>query len=129
MSDESPKIDFFADNGIIEIRYFDTPKDEFYRSWKLPKSVADELIKWWLKVIKPQKTSFPINVRSGPCEFTMHTEKFIDIREIDSLGRFKMTGWSLPSRVVEELLIWQKKNERRSCGTRNFIECPKVTRP
>jgi len=36
VSDESPKVEFFTDNGIIEIRYFDTPKDELYRSWKLP---------------------------------------------------------------------------------------------
>jgi hypothetical protein len=36
VSDESPRVEFSVNNGIIEIRYFDTPKDELYRSWKLP---------------------------------------------------------------------------------------------
>ncbi len=107
------KVEIFGNlDGVLEIRYFDTAEDELYRSWKLPRSVADELIKWWLKVIKPKKDiSFPINSRGSKCEFTMHTEKSIDIKEIDSLGRGKMSGWSLPSRAVEELVIWQKAQD------------------
>lgn len=103
------KIEIIASNEIIEVRYFDDPKDELYRSWKLPKSVAGELIKWWRMTKISQKTIFPINSRSGKCEFMMHTEKFIGIKEIDSLGRTKMTGWSLPSEIAEKLIIWQKQ--------------------
>lgn len=104
------KVEIFGNlDGIIEVRYFDTPKDESYRSWKLPRPVAEELIKWWRMTKINQKTIFPINSRTGICEFTMHTEKFIGIKEIDSLGRTKMTGWSLPSEIPEKLIIWQKQ--------------------
>ncbi|MDP2943685.1 MAG: hypothetical protein Q8N49_00200, partial [Candidatus Omnitrophota bacterium] len=60
MSDESPRVEFFVNNGIIEIRYFDTPKDELYRSWKLPESIANELIAWWISLKKNKEITFPL---------------------------------------------------------------------
>ena len=98
---------------VIEVRYFDTLEGELYRSWKLPRPVAEELIKWWRMTKISQKTIFPINSRSGKCEFTMHTEKCVEIKEIDSLGRTKMTGWSLPAFVVKRLIIWQKNTDNK----------------
>ncbi|MFZ2603597.1 MAG: hypothetical protein WAX79_06345 [Candidatus Omnitrophota bacterium] len=59
MSDESPKVEFFANDGIIEIRYFDTPKDQLYRSWKLPESLVDELITFWRNLKKNKEITFP----------------------------------------------------------------------
>jgi len=100
-------------NGDLEIRYFDTPRDFSYRSWKLPKRVVEELISWWKKLKKNKSIHFPIKERTKICEFNMYTEKYIDIREFDSLGRFKMTGWSLPKVAVEELVNWSEKDRRR----------------
>jgi hypothetical protein len=40
----------------------------------------------------------------------MSTENYIEIREFDSLGRFKMTGWNLPKVAVEELVNWSEKD-------------------
>jgi len=113
VSDESPKVEFFANNGIIEIRYFDTPKDELYRSWKLPESIAHELIAWWISLKKNKEISFPLQKRTKVCELTMHTEKNIEIKSLDCLGRTNMTGYSLPAAVVGHLVIWQKSAANR----------------
>ena len=108
MSDESLRVEFFANDGIIEIRYFDTPKDELYRSWKLPESIAHELIAWWISLKKNKEITFPLQKRTKVCELTMHTEKNIEIKSLDCLGRTNMTGWSLPAVVVEKLAVRQK---------------------
>jgi hypothetical protein len=111
VSDESPKVEFSANNGIIEIRYFDTPKDELYRSWRLPEAVVNELIIFWKSTKKNRKSSFPLQERTKVCEFTMNTEKFIDIKSLDIRGRTNMTGWSLPKVAVEELIKWSTKKK------------------
>ncbi len=108
MSDESPKVEFIALNGVIEVRYFDTPKDQHYRSWKLPEAIADELIVWWISLKKNKEITFPLQKRTKVCELTMHTEKNIEIKSSDCLGRTNMTGWSLPAVVVEKLAVRQK---------------------
>jgi hypothetical protein len=38
------KIEIITNNGIIEIRYFDNPKDDLCRHWKLPEDIARDLI-------------------------------------------------------------------------------------
>ncbi|OGX19282.1 MAG: hypothetical protein A3K83_01625 [Omnitrophica WOR_2 bacterium RBG_13_44_8b] len=108
MSNESPKIEFFADNGIIEVRYFDNPKDHLYRSWKLPEAVAAELIAWWARLMKDNQIAFPLEKKSKSCQFTMYTEKYIEIKSLDCRGRTNMTGWSLPAVVIEKLVVLQK---------------------
>ena len=111
MSDESPRVEFFANNGIIEIRYFDTPKDPLYRSWRLPESITHELIAFWKSLKKNKEINFPLKKRTGLCEFTMYTEKFIEIKSLDCRGRTNMTGWSLPNVVVVELISWSAKEK------------------
>jgi hypothetical protein len=105
------KIEIFANNAILEIRYFDTPKDQLYRSWKLPESIAGELIAFWRSLKKNKKTAFSLQKRTKLCEFTMHTEKYIEIKSLDCLGRTNMTGWSLPNVAVEELIKWNTKEK------------------
>lgn len=104
MHDEGPKVEFFANNTILEIRYFDTPKDHLYHSWRLPESIAHELIVFWKSLKKNKEITFPLQKRTKLCEFIMYTEKFIEIKSLDSLGRTNMAGWSLPKMVVEELI-------------------------
>jgi len=107
VGNKKPKVEFFADNGIIEIRYFDNPKDQLYRSWKLPEAIANELIAWWAMLKKNKGTAFPLQKRAKVCEFTMYTEKYVDIKPLDSRGRTNMTGWSLPALAIEKLVGWQ----------------------
>lgn len=111
MSEESPKVEFITHNGAIEVRYFDTPKDKLYRSWRLPESLVGELITFWTMLKKDKKITFPLQKRTKVCELTMHTEKYIEIKSLDSLGRTNMTGWSLPNIVVEELISWSAKEK------------------
>jgi len=106
VSDKSPRVEFLADNGIIEIHYFDNPKDKSYRSWKLPESIANELISWWAR--KGKKLLFPMQIRVKKCEFTMYSEKYIEIKSVDCQGRTNITGWNLPAAAVERLIAWQK---------------------
>lgn len=108
MGEGNLKVEFNAQDGFIEIRYFDTPKDERYRSWKLPETIANELIIWWLSFKKNGKVSFPLQKKNKVCELTMNTEKFIEIKSLDCRGRVNMTGWSLPAVVVEKLAVRQK---------------------
>jgi hypothetical protein len=38
--------------------------------------------------------------------FIMHTDKYVEVRQYDELGRRGFLGWSLPTEVVEELVKW-----------------------
>jgi hypothetical protein len=104
LGNEKPKVEFIKRGGLIEIRYFDTPKDERYLSWKIPKTVTDELVAWQRKIKQNKNLKFPIKETTKNCGLNMATEKHINIREFDSKGSYKMTGWSLPSIVVEKLI-------------------------
>jgi hypothetical protein len=102
------KVEFIVNkNGTTQIRYFDNPFDSSCFSWKIPESVIKELVIWWLGLKKYKELIFPLNERSRKCEFTMYSKEYIDIKELDSLGRTNMTGWSLPVVMVERLVIWQ----------------------
>lgn len=90
----------------LEVRYFDDSRDSSYRSWRLPKKVVGELITWWKELKKNKNINFPIKTRTKICKFNMYTEKYIGIREFDTLGRYKLAGWSLPKVVLEELIDW-----------------------
>ena len=107
MNNKNPKVEFIAQDGLIEIRYFDTPKDERYRSWKLPLSIADELIAWQQKIKKQKESIFPLKEKTRVCEITMDLIKHIEIKSLDSMGRANMTGWSLPSVVADSLCKWR----------------------
>lgn len=114
MDNEHTKVEFIMhNNGAIEIHYFDNPKECLYRSWKLPQTIVKELIRWWTKLKEAKETKFPLQKRTKICEFTILTEKYIDIKELDSLGRTNMTGWNLPVAVVEQLVIWQKDKDKQ----------------
>ncbi len=108
MGDENPKIELRAQGDAVEIRYFDAPKDELYRSWKLPISIADDLIAWRQKTQKQKDVVFPLKVRAKVCELAMNTDKHIEIKSLDCQGRTNMTGWTLPAAAVERLITWQK---------------------
>ncbi|NQU74659.1 MAG: hypothetical protein HQ547_08130 [Candidatus Omnitrophica bacterium] len=96
-------------NEELEIRYFDDIQESSCRSWKMPMAVAKELLFWWKKLKQGKAREFPIQGKTKFCEFSMNTEKYIDIKEFDSLGLRNMTGWSLPSVVMERLIDWSRK--------------------
>ncbi len=107
MGERNTKVELSAQDGLIEIRFFDSPEDELYRSWKLPVPIADSLIAWRQKINK-QKNAFPLKGRTKVCEITMNSDKGVEIKSLDSMGRTNMTGWSLPVVVIEKLVVWRK---------------------
>ena len=113
------KVEFYkSSNGDLEIRYFDYPHDSSYFSWRLPKIVVEDLISLWGKLRQSKNTDYPIKINTKICEFCMHTEKSINIRELDSLGRYKPIAWSLPRGAAEKLINWHKRHKtkkRRHC--------------
>ena len=111
MAECNPRVEFSAQDGVIDGRYFDTPKDERYRSWRLPEAIANELITFWKSTKKNRKNNFPLQKRTKVCDFTMNTEKSIEIKSLDIQGRTNMTGWSLPNVAVEELIKWNAKEK------------------
>lgn len=93
MSGNNHKVEFEnLSDGTLEVRYFDDYKDSSYRSWKLPKEIAAELISSWKKLRKNKNIHFHIKEKTKTCEFNMPNEKYIDIRKFDIRGRFKTTG-------------------------------------
>ena len=113
MSNADAKVEFISNDGIIEVRYFDNPKDDLCRHWKLPEDIARDLISWWIELKKNEKINFPLTERSKKCEFAMHSDKCVDIKALDCRGRSAMTGWSLPVVAVEQLVIWQNSKVKR----------------
>ena len=66
--------------------------------------MVDEEIFWWEKINEANNNHFPVTKTSKVCRMIMYTEKYIEIREFDSFGRLKTSGWSLPRIVMEVLL-------------------------
>jgi hypothetical protein len=111
------KIEFFNNNGNLEIHYFDDPENPHYLFWIIPDSIINELIDFW-ENLKNKEVIFTLNKRAKFCVFIMYTEKFIEIKPLDSLGRTNMIGWSLPKVVVEELISLFKKE--KICNVRTW---------
>jgi len=95
--------------GEVELRYYDDPEVDSYLGWKLPGYVAQELVNWWEKFRLNKAREYPINKKTKNCQIIMYTDKYIEIRETDELGRLKMGGWSLPRVVMEELVRWKTR--------------------
>lgn len=103
MGEETPKVELSAQDGLIEIRYFDAPQDRQYRSWKLPVSIADSVIAWRHKIKKQKKIAFPLQEKTRVCEITMNSSTGVEIKPLDCRGRAAMIGWSLPMLAVDSL--------------------------
>ena len=94
----------------IEVRYYDEGRKKSYLSWVIPANVICELANWWRK-FNSKNVIVPFKIIAGKCEFNMMTKDGVYIREVDQFGRYKTTGWSLPSFVLDEIL--KKCNKRR----------------
>ena len=109
-------------DGGVKIIYFDDHKDRSYLSWELPKTVSRALVSWWKEINANKELCFPIKKIWSGCEFTMHAEDHVDIREFGNFGCYKMTGWSLPKVVVDELVNWHEKNKSKKANGQVKIE-------
>ena len=109
------RVEIIAHSGEeIELRYYNSPEIDSYLGWRLPESVARELVMWWEKFRLNRKREYPVSEKREKCQIIMYTDKYIDIREFDQLGRLKMGGWSLPRVIIEELVKWKNKSNNKS---------------
>ena len=76
----------------------------------------------FLDINANKELCFPIKKIWSGCEFTMHAEDHVDIREFGNFGCYKMTGWSLPKVVVDELVNWHEKNKSKKANGQVKIE-------
>jgi hypothetical protein len=91
----------FLNPETLEIRFYDSSEDNTYRSWKVDRSVAVAVADWWrnsdIYSLKAKK------IKTDIVEITLLSASHAEIRALDSLGRPKMVGWSLPIPVVQAL--------------------------
>lgn len=96
-------------NGNTVASYFDSSRNTHSHAWALPRSVTEELIIWWNKLPKDNGVHPPIKEKIRNCEFTVHTENYIDIEEYFFPDSPKKNFWTLSVDTVEELVTWAEK--------------------
>ena len=94
-----------AENAVLELRYFDAPGSNCYRSWKLTVDEAADLAEWWTSQGQYIcRRHLPVrNLRVGCVLISMVTLETIEVRGLDARARPKLQGCSLPREVVEFL--------------------------
>jgi len=91
----------FLNSEALELRFYESPEDRTYCSWKIDRSVAAAVVDWWrssgIHSLEAKQ------VKTNVVEITLLSESYAEIRALDSLGRPKMAGWSLPIPGVKAL--------------------------
>lgn len=103
-----------VENAVLELRYFDTPGSNCYRSWKLSVAEAADLTAWWRSQGKlTNSRHLPIrHLRVGRLLISMVTLETIEVRGLDARAKPKLQGSSLPREVVEFLGKQTPETER-----------------
>ena len=93
------------EDGVLELRYFETLSSNCYRGWKLAADEARDLAQWWISQGKRARLrDLPIrHLRAGCILVSMVTLGTVEVRGVDKYGRAKLKGYSLPREVVEFL--------------------------
>ena len=91
----------FLNPETVELRFYESPEDRTYRSWKMNRSVAAAVADWWrnsgIHSLEAKK------IKSDIVEITLLSASHAEIKALDSLGRPTMVGWSLPILGVKAL--------------------------
>lgn len=100
-------------DGVIKLRYFDTPKSVSYFSWEMPIDEADDLARWWKNEgMQIRKRQPPVvEHKFGSVLISMFTHARVEVRGFDQYGRLKLLGYSLPRKVVECLSVWMQDGQ------------------
>ena len=93
------------EDGVLELRYFETLSSNYYLGWRLAADEAKDLAQWWISQGKHAcLQDFPIrHLRAGCVLVSMVTLGTVEVRGVDKYGRAKLKGYSLPREVVEFL--------------------------
>ena len=88
----------------IELRYYDCPSNDTYRSWLLSRQILNALISFW-KSYRSGSRTIPVLERVPEGEFRMLSEKTVQLKEADPYGALKMTGADLSVDLIESLFF------------------------
>ena len=93
------------EDGVLELRYFDTSSANCYLGWKLAVNEVTDLAQWWISQGKHAcLRDLPIRrLRAGCILVSMVTLGTVEVRGVDKHGRAELKGHSLPREVVEFL--------------------------
>lgn len=86
---------------IVELRLYESSEDSTYRGWKMSLPIAAAVAGWWRN--NGAQSPKGKKIKSDIVDITLLSDSHAEIRALDSLGRPKPTGWSLPIIVVEAL--------------------------
>ena len=91
----------FLNPSTVELKFYESLEDSTYRGWKISLPIAVAVADWWRNngVQSPKGKK----IKSDIVDITLLSATHAEIRALDSLGRPKLTGWSLPIIVVEAL--------------------------
>lgn len=101
------RLELVYDEDIIELRYFEDDTNK-YRSWRLSKSIVNELIPWW-KSVKFKLKKFPIIKSEKFYEFRMDVCKYVYIKEFDADSHYCCGSWDIPVVLIEALSEMEKE--------------------
>ena len=108
-------------DGVIKLRYFDTPRSNRYCSWKMPANEVNDIVRWWENEgIQIRKRHLAIiDSRCGSVLISIFTQTRVEVRAFDQYGCLKTLGYSLSRTVVECLGIWlQDGQQSQKSGNR-----------
>jgi len=91
----------FFNPETVDLRFYESAEDSTYRGWKMSLPVAAAVADWWRN--NGDQSPKGKKVKSDIVDITLLSASHVEIRALDSLGRPKLTGWSLPIIVVEAL--------------------------
>lgn len=91
----------FLNSETVELRLYESAEDSTYRGWKMNLPIASAVADWWRN--NGAQSPKGEKVKSDIVDMTLLSDSHAEIRALDSLGRPKLTGWSLPITVVEAL--------------------------
>ena len=106
MHDEATRVQVEqVDSAVIELRYFETPGGNGYRSWKLTVNEAADLAAWWTSQGKhARRRHLPIRQLGVGClKVSMGALETVLVRGTGACDRLKCHDYLLPRKVVELL--------------------------
>lgn len=95
-----------TDGTGVDLRYYNAPGDRLYLGWKMSPGVLLEALAVFggLRTAPEGPGPLPLSIRGRHCLFQMTTREYVYLKELDKLGRPKMTGFEIPSRLLVALL-------------------------
>jgi len=102
-------VDFeYLEEGNLLISFSEKNKESAFESWRIPGHVVDELILWWKMEKNNTRKDLHERGRTESCEFSINSEKYIEVEELFKFSSPKTNFWVLTIDTMESLVCWSK---------------------